>query len=171
MTVDIERVRDALSGSYALERELGAGGMATVYLARDVKHQRDVAVKVMRSELTAAVGAERFLREIRITAQLNHPHILPLHDSGEADDLLFYVMPYVEAGSLRRRLGRGGVPLALKEALRITGQVGAALDHAHRHNVIHRDVKPENIRFSEDRLWRHRWRSARHLHRWGRQRK
>ncbi|HSG82711.1 MAG TPA: serine/threonine-protein kinase, partial [Gemmatimonadota bacterium] len=148
MTDGIDRIRHALSDRYAIERELGSGGMATVYLARDVKHERKVAVKVMRPELTAAVGAERFLREIRITAQLNHPHILPLHDSGEAEGLLYYVMPYVAAGSLRRRLASED-PLAVEESVSIVRQVASALDHAHRHGVIHRDVKPENILFSE----------------------
>jgi tRNA A-37 threonylcarbamoyl transferase component Bud32 len=148
MTDDLHRVREALSDRYAIERELGAGGMATVYLARDIKHARDVAVKVMRPELTAAVGSDRFLREIRITAQLNHPHILSLHDSGESDGLLYYVMPYIAAGSLRVRLKREA-PLAVEEALRITTQIASALDHAHSHRVIHRDVKPENILFWE----------------------
>jgi serine/threonine protein kinase len=148
MTDDLHRVREALSDRYAIERELGAGGMATVYLARDIKHARDVAVKVMRPELTAAVGSDRFLREIRITAQLNHPHILSLYDSGESDGLLYYVMPYIAAGSLRVRLKREA-PLAVEEALRITTRIASALDHAHSHRVIHRDVKPENILFWE----------------------
>ncbi len=148
MNEDIHRVRKALSSRYAIERELGAGGMATVFLARDLKHVREVAVKVMRPELTAAVGPDRFLREIRITAKLNHPHILPLHDSGEADDVLYYVMPYAAAGSLRKRL-RKETHLRVDETVRMTEQVASALDHAHRHGVIHRDVKPENILFSE----------------------
>jgi hypothetical protein len=122
--------------------------MATVYLARDLKHERDVAIKVLRPELAAAVGSDRFLREIRITAQLNHPHILPLLDSGEADGFLYYVMPHVAGGSLRGHLGRGA-PAPLDVALRIAQQVAAALEHAHRHGVVHRDVKPENILFSE----------------------
>jgi serine/threonine protein kinase len=148
MTDDIDRVRGALTGRYAIERVLGSGGMATVYLARDLKHERDVAVKVLRPELAEAVGPGRFLREIRITAQLNHPHILPLLDSGEADGSLFYVMPYVAGGSLRGHLSRGA-PTPLDVALRIAQQVAAALEHAHRHGVVHRDVKPENILFSE----------------------
>ncbi len=148
MTDDIDRVRDALTGRYAIERLLGVGGMATVYLARDLKHERDVAIKVLRPELAAAVGSDRFLREIRITAQLNHPHILPLLDSGEAEGFLYYVMPYVAGGSLRGHLIRG-VPVPLDVALRIAQQVAAALQHAHRHGVVHRDVKPENILFSE----------------------
>jgi serine/threonine protein kinase len=148
MIDDISRIRNALADRYVIERELGAGGMATVYLARDLKHTRDVAVKVMKPELTAAVGSERFLREIQITAQLNHPHILSLHDSGEADDLLYYVMPYISAGSLRLRLKREA-PLAFQETIRINAQIASALDHAHKHRVIHRDVKPENILFWE----------------------
>ncbi len=144
----LTRVRTALSSRYAIERELGSGGMATVFLARDLKHERDVAVKVLRAELAAAVGSERFLREIRITAQLNHPHILPLLDSGEADGVLYYVMPYVTGGSLRPCLG-ADTPLPLEAALLITRQVASALDYAHRRQVIHRDIKPENILFSE----------------------
>ncbi|MGD8698716.1 MAG: serine/threonine-protein kinase, partial [Gemmatimonadales bacterium] len=142
------RVRTALSDRYAIERELGSGGMATVFLARDRKHEREVAVKVLRAELAAAVGSERFLREIRITAQLNHPHILPLLDSGQADGVLYYVMPYVTGGSLRPSLG-GAAPLPLEATLLITRQVASALDYAHRRQVIHRDIKPENILFSE----------------------
>jgi len=129
---------------YAIERELGRGGMATVYLARDLKHDRWVAMKVLRPELAAALGPERFLREIRLTAQLQHPHILTLLDSGERDGSLYYVMPYVEGESLRQRLRRTG-PLAIDEALRIAGAIGGALDYAHERGVIHRDVKPENI--------------------------
>ena len=106
MSTTLNRLKKALTSRYAIERELGAGGMATVYLARDLKHDRDVAVKVLRPELAAALGPERFLREITTTAQLNHPHILPLHDSGEADGFLFYVMPYVKGESLRDRLNR-----------------------------------------------------------------
>ncbi|UCC72510.1 MAG: serine/threonine protein kinase [Gemmatimonadota bacterium] len=148
MPDDIESIKGALAGRYAIKRRLGSGGMATVYLARDLKHGRDVAVKVLRPELTAAVGSDRFLREIRITAQLNHPHILPLLDSGEADGFLYYVMPYVAGGSLRGHLSRGArVPFDV--TLRIAQQVAAALEHAHRHGVIHRDIKPENILFSE----------------------
>ncbi len=142
------QIKEALAPRYEVEREIGSGGMATVYRARDLRHERQVAVKVLRGELAAALGSERFLQEIRITARLNHPHILPLLDSGEAAGFLYYVMPYVAGGSLRRRL-RGSQPLALDEALRIARQVATALDYAHRHEVIHRDVKPENILFSE----------------------
>src|SRR5437667_4312521 len=139
-----ERVRASLAGRYTIERELGRGGMATVYLARDLKHDRPVALKVLRPELAAVLGAERFLREIRVTGQLQHPHILTLIDSGEADGFLYYVMPYVEGESLRQRLEREG-QLPLDEALRITRAVASALDFAHGRGVIHRDIKPENI--------------------------
>src|SRR2546428_1045668 len=141
---DIARLTAAVAGRYAIERELGAGGMATVYLARDLKHGRGVAVKVLRPELAVALGAERFLREIRVTAQLQHPHILTLIDSGEINGFLYYVMPYVEGESLRRRLEREG-QLPLDEALRITRAIASALDFAHGRGVIHRDIKPENI--------------------------
>ncbi|MGE3494482.1 MAG: protein kinase [Gemmatimonadales bacterium] len=133
-----------MSDRYRLERELGAGGMANVYLADDLKHHRKVAIKVMRPELAAVIGAERFLAEIRTTANLQHPHILPLHDSGEVQGTVFYVMPYVEGESLRDRLDREQ-QLPVAEALRIVSEVAAALDYAHRHGVIHRDIKPENI--------------------------
>src|SRR6267143_3994922 len=142
-----ERVRASLAGRYTIERELGRGGMATVYLARDLKHDRLVAVKVLRPELAAVLGAERFLGEIRLTAQLQHPHILTLIDSGEADGFLYYVMPYVEGESLRQRLEREG-QLPLEEALRITREVASALSYAHSHDVVHRDIKPENILLS-----------------------
>ena len=134
----------ALQDRYRLERELGQGGMAAVYLAHDIRHDRKVALKVLRPELAAVIGAERFLAEIRVTANLQHPHILPLHDSGEADGFLFYVMPYVEGESLRDRLTREK-QLAVEEAVRIATEVASALDYAHRHQVIHRDIKPENI--------------------------
>src|SRR2546430_6193641 len=139
-----ERVRASLAGRYTIERELGRGGMATVYLARDLKHDRPVALKVLRPELAAVLGAERFMREIRLTAQLQHPPILTLIDSGEADGFLYYVMPYVEGESLRQRLEREG-QLPLDEALRITSAIASALDFAHGRGVIHRDIKPENI--------------------------
>src|SRR5215831_3341274 len=134
----------ALADRYRLERDLGEGGMASVYLARDVRHGRNVAIKVLRPELGEAIGVERFLAEIRTTAVLNHPHVLPLFDSGSADGSLFYVMPVVEGESLRQRIDRAG-PLAIDEGVRIASEVASALDHAHRHGVIHRDIKPENI--------------------------
>src|SRR5437773_6837774 len=121
--------------------------MATVYLARDLKHGRPVAIKVLRPEIAAALGPERFLREIEMAARLTHPHILPLHDSGQAGGALYYVMPYIEGESLRDRLEREG-PLPLEEALRITREVASALSYAHSHDVVHRDIKPENILLS-----------------------
>jgi eukaryotic-like serine/threonine-protein kinase len=139
-----ERLRTALADRYALERELGRGGMAVVFLARDPRHDRAVAIKVLRHEIAAALGAERFLREIQFAAKLQHPHILPLYDSGAAGDLLYYVMPYVEGESLRQRLDRE-TQLPLDDALAITRQVASALAYAHRHDVVHRDIKPENI--------------------------
>jgi serine/threonine-protein kinase len=144
MSNPVDRLANALSDRYTIDRELGAGGMATVYLAEDVKHNRKVAVKVLRPELAAVLGAERFLQEIKTTANLQHPHILPLHDSGEADGLLFYVMPFVEGESLRDRLDREK-QLSIEDSLEIAQAVAGALDSAHRHNVIHRDIKPENI--------------------------
>jgi serine/threonine-protein kinase len=138
------RLHSALSTRYRVERLLGQGGMAVVYLARDLRHDRLVALKLLRPELTAIIGADRFLQEIRVVAQLQHPHILPLFDSGEADGLLFYVMPYVEGESLRMRLQRER-QLAIDDAVRIAEQVASALDYAHRQGVIHRDIKPENI--------------------------
>ena len=133
----------ALTGRYIIERELGAGGMATVYLARDLKHGRDVALKVLRPELAESMGRDRFLREIQLAAKLAHPHILPLHDSGEAGGALFFVMPNVEGQSLRDRMNAGR--LTIDDAVRITREVAGALDYAHRHDVVHRDIKPENI--------------------------
>jgi len=140
-------LRAALAGQYAIERELGRGGMATVYLAHDKKHGRRVAIKVLAPDLAAAVGRERFLREIETAARLTHPHILPLHDSGEADGLLYYVMPYVEGESLRDRLSREH-QLAIADAISLTCEVASALSYAHSHDVVHRDVKPENILLS-----------------------
>ena len=134
----------ALADRYRIERELGAGGMATVYLAHDLKHDRDVAIKVLKPEIGQTVGAERFLREIQLAARLSHPHILPLHDSGEADGMLYYVMPNVEGRSLRDRLDESR-QLPVEEALSVTREVAGALDYAHRHGVVHRDIKPENI--------------------------
>ena len=139
-----EQLQVHLGSAYRLERELGHGGMATVYLAQDLKHDRLVALKVLRPELAAALGAERFLREIRITANLNHPHILPLLDSGDAAGLLYYAMPYVAGESLRDRLDREK-QLPLDDALQITREVADALQYAHSHDVVHRDIKPENI--------------------------
>ena len=138
------RLAAALVDRYRLERELGAGGMATVYLAHDLRHDRNVAVKVLRPELAAVIGAERFLAEIKTTAALQHSHILPLFDSGQADGFLFYVMPFVEGESLRDRLKRER-ELPVDEAVRLAKEVASALDFAHRHGVIHRDIKPENI--------------------------
>ncbi len=143
-----DRLTSALADRYTIERAIGRGGMATVYLAEDRRYGRQVAVKVLKPDLAAAVGPERFLREIRITAQLNHPHILPLLDSGEADGFLYYVMPYATGGSLRGLLGRD-TPVEHQVILQVTAQVAAALDHAHRHGIVHRDIKPENILFSE----------------------
>ncbi len=144
MADPIERISEALSGRYAIERQLGEGGMATVYLAEDVKHHRKVALKVLKPELAAVVGADRFLAEIETTANLHHPHILPLHDSGEADGFLFYVMPYVDGESLRDRLDRER-QLPVDEAVRIAVALAGALEHAHERGVIHRDIKPANI--------------------------
>ena len=138
------QLKAALSDRYIIEREIGAGGMATVYLARDVKHNRKVALKVLRPELGAVLGTERFLSEISVTANLQHPHLLPLFDSGEADGLLFYVMPFIQGESLRDRLDREK-QLPVEEAVRIAVAAASALDYAHRHNVVHRDLKPENI--------------------------
>ena len=145
---DTTRLAQAVADHYAIERELGAGGMATVYLARDLKHNRAVALKVLRPELGAVLGANRFLQEIRISASLDHPHILTLIDSGESDGFLWYVLPYVRGESLRQKLTREG-QLGIGEAVQIGTQVANALDYAHRHGVIHRDIKPENILLHE----------------------
>jgi len=145
---DLEgRLQSAVGDAYHIERELGRGGMATVYLAQDLKHHRPVAIKVLTPELAGALGPERFLREIEIAARLNHPHILALIDSGEADGFLYYVMPYVEGESLRDRLEREK-QLGLEDALKIAAEVAGALAYAHSHGVVHRDVKPENILLS-----------------------
>ena len=145
---DTSRLSAALAGHYTIEREIGAGGMATVYLARDVRHDREVALKVLRPELAAVLGAQRFLAEIKITARLDHPHILTLIDSGESDGLLWYVLPFIRGESLRDRLARE-TQLSLDESVTITRQVAAALDYAHRQGVVHRDIKPENILLHE----------------------
>jgi serine/threonine-protein kinase len=144
-----EQLRAALSDRYTIERELGSGGMATVYLAEDLKHRRQVAIKLLRPELAATLGPERFVREIEIAANLTHPHILPLHDSGEADGFLYYVMPFVEGESLRDRLFREK-KLSVPDAVRITDQVASALSYAHERGVVHRDIKPENILLAGD---------------------
>ncbi|MBI1967052.1 MAG: protein kinase [Gemmatimonadetes bacterium] len=137
-------LRAALAGRYTLERELGHGGMATVYLAQDLRHHRPVALKVLRPALAAVLGPDRFLREIELAARLTHPHILPVHDSGEADGFLYYVMPFVEGESLRERLSREK-QLPLEDAVRLACEVADALSHAHSHDVVHRDIKPENV--------------------------
>ncbi len=144
----IPHLSAALGDRYRIEREIGAGGMATVFLARDLKHDRDVALKVLRPDLAAVLGTERFLQEIRIAARLDHPHILTLIDSGAADGLLYYVVPYVRGESLRAKLARDK-QLAIDDAVAITRQVGSALDYAHRQGVVHRDIKPENILLHE----------------------
>src|ERR1044071_982754 len=138
------RLATALSDRYTVVREVGVGGMATVYLAHDLKHERDVAIKVLHPDLAAALGAERFLAEIKTTAKLQHPHILPLLDSGDADGLLYYVMPFVAGETLRARLPRER-PLPVAAPLRITREVADALAAAHAQGIIHRDVKPENV--------------------------
>uniref|UniRef100_UPI0025B88C00 protein kinase domain-containing protein n=1 Tax=Luteitalea sp. TaxID=2004800 RepID=UPI0025B88C00 len=140
----LAQLNEVLADRYEVLREVGAGGMATVYLARDVKHGRQVALKVLKPELGAVLGVERFLAEIRVTANLQHPNLLPLFDSGEAHGLLFYVMPFVEGETLRARLDREK-QLPMEEAVRITVAIAGALEYAHGHNVIHRDLKPENI--------------------------
>jgi tRNA A-37 threonylcarbamoyl transferase component Bud32 len=144
VTASPDRLAAALADRYRIERELGQGGMATVYLAQDLKHDRKVAIKVLRPELAAVIGAERFLAEIKTTANLQHPHVLPLHDSGEVNGTVFYVMPYVEGESLRDRLVREK-QLPVADAVRIAVEVASALQYAHGHGVIHRDIKPENI--------------------------
>ena len=144
MANTLDRLKTALADRYAIQEELGAGGMATVYLAEDLKHHRKVAVKVLRPELAAVLGAERFVQEIETTANLQHPHILPLFDSGEADSFLYYVMPFIDGETLRDKLNRE-TQLGIDEAVKITTEVADALDYAHRNNVIHRDIKPENI--------------------------
>jgi serine/threonine protein kinase/tetratricopeptide (TPR) repeat protein len=143
-----QRLESGLAGRYVLERDLGQGGMAVVFLAQDLRHDRKVALKVLRPDISAAIGADRFLREIKLAAGLTHPHILPVYDSGEAGGLLFYVMPNMEGRSLRERIERER-QLPLEDALAITREVASALDYAHRHHVVHRDIKPENILLHE----------------------
>src|SRR5690348_4591889 len=140
----LTRLRTTLADRYVIEREVGAGGMVKVYLANDLRHRRKVAIKVLKPELGEALGAERFLREIETSANLRHPHILPLFDSGDAQGSLFFVMPFVEGESLRTRLDHDK-QLSLDEALRITDEVADALHYAHTRGIIHRDIKPENI--------------------------
>ena len=141
-------LKRAVEDRYRIDGELGVGGMATVYRAHDIKHNRRVAIKMLHPELSALLGAERFLSEIRTTAALQHPHILPLFDSGVVDGLLYYVMPLVDGDTLRERLTRE-TQLPVAEAVRIAVQIAGALDYAHRHGVIHRDIKPENILLHE----------------------
>ena len=147
MTDLFERLQGGLADRYRLERELGRGGMATVYLAQDLKHDRTVALKVLHPELAATLGPDRFQREIRTTARLQHPHILAVLDSGESAGQLWYTMPYVEGESLRDRLRRES-QLPLEEALVITREVADALSYAHSQHIVHRDIKPENILLS-----------------------
>ena len=143
-----QELETALSSRYRLDRELGRGGMATVYLANDLRHERRVALKVLHPELSSALGPDRFLREIKLAARLNHPHIVPLFDSGEAGGFLFYVMPVVEGESLRDRLLRDG-QIPVEEALQLVRGIASALDYAHRQNIVHRDIKPENVMLQE----------------------
>ena len=150
MPSQIDRLNTALAGRYRIERELGEGGMATVYLCEDVKHKRNVALKLLKPELAAVLGAERFVQEITTTAALQHPHILPLFDSGAADGFLFYVMPFIKGETLRDKLNRE-TQLGVEEAVRIAREVADALDYAHRNGVIHRDIKPENILMNDGR--------------------
>ena len=149
MADQIDSLKAALADRYAIEREIGAGGMAAVYLAEDMKHRRKVAVKVLRPELATSIGVDRFVQEIEMAANLTHPHILPLFDSGDAEGFLYYVMPFIEGESLRDRLSREK-KLAVPDAVRITDQVSSALSHAHERGLVHRDIKPENILLAGD---------------------
>ena len=144
MTPIADRLAAALADRYRIDRELGRGGIATVYLAHDLRHDRNVALKVLRPDLAASLGPERFLREVKIAANLTHPHILALHDSGEAGGFLYYVMPYIDGETLRTKLAREG-ELPVPEAAKILRDVVDALGYAHAHGVVHRDIKPENI--------------------------
>jgi serine/threonine protein kinase len=150
MPATFDRLKSALAGRYVLDRELGAGAMATVFLAHDVRHNRKVAIKVLRPEIAGLIGAERFLKEIETTANLHHPNILPLFDSGQIDGTVFYVMPYVAGESLRNRLIRE-TQLPVADAVRIAVEIAEGLDYAHRHGVIHRDIKPDNVLFHDGR--------------------
>src|SRR5579862_3932262 len=148
MTAPAATIQLALADRYTIERELGRGGMATVYLARDLRHDRYVALKVLRPDLGSALGPERFMREIKVAAGLQHPHIISVYDSGATPDgQLWFTMPYVEGESLRARLEREK-QLPIEDALQITREVAEALDEAHRHGIVHRDIKPENILLS-----------------------
>ncbi len=149
LSTPLDRLRDALADRYRIERELGRGGMATVYLAEDLKHHRQVAIKVIHPEVAAAIGHDRFLREIQIAANLNHPHLVPLFDSGMADDQLYYVMPYIAGESLRARLNREG-QLPVETSLRLAREIASALGYSHHRGIVHRDIKPENILLSGD---------------------
>jgi len=141
-------VREILASSYSIDRELGRGGMATVYLAQDLRHDRLVALKVLHANVAESYGAERFLREIKTAARLNHPHILPLFDSGAAEGILYYVMPYVEGESLRQSIDRLG-QIPVEDAIAYAQDISTALDYAHRHGIVHRDIKPENVMVHE----------------------
>jgi len=150
MPDSLDRLKSAIGDHYQIERELGHGAMATVYLARDIYLERDVAIKVLLPELGFVLGPERFRREIEVVTEMSHPHILPIYDSGEAEGELYFVMPYVAGESLRARLFRER-QIPLDDALRIAAEVASALDHSHRHGVIHRDIKPENILLEDGR--------------------
>jgi len=145
-----QRLESALAGRYKVEKKLGEGGMATVYLAEDIKHERKVALKILKPELAAVIGAERFLAEIKTTANLQHPHILPLFDSGEAEGFLYYVMPFIDGETLGEKLARDR-QMGVDEAVRIARDVADALDYAHRNDVLHRDIKPGNILLHDGR--------------------
>src|ERR1700741_1974125 len=143
-----ELLKSTLADRYTIERKIGSGGMANVFVAHDVRHNRKVAIKIMHPELAMRIGIERFLREIETTAKLQHPHILPLFDSGAVEGTVFYVMPYVEGESLRARLKREH-QLPLAAVLRITHEIASGIGYAHRHGVVHRDIKPDNVLFQD----------------------